>query len=741
MRNPDASRFPCLLPRRLNGAATAAVLLALALLPAGCRSTPPAVRDAAPPAPEVGAVPAANPLAKPPPPDETALAAHEVAPPGTAARATWPARQAAPEEPPPTEYPSVLLAGIKDPDASVKVLFNFDAAPMSDVVPLFGALLNFHHLIDPGVKGALSMTLDTELTARQVWALFEHILWLSGAYASPNPGVIHVLPFNRMPQEQRLLVRHEPVPNVDVFILPVRHQKSAELLNLLKPFSTDGAVLTDLPRANALLVVETPANVAKLRELARRLDDRGEAAWPMRCLPCHAVDAEVLRDELYTLLPVLGYPVTDKSASGGEIKLTALARLQVLVVSAALPEVLDEVERWARELDRESENDGERMFFYNVRRSTAEHLNEALGTFFNASGRSSERAAASRSVSSRAAAPAGTTESPAAPRAPAATGARSTGERRTVFDNPVVVYADREQNRLTIRTTPRTYAMVEAVLRRLDVAPRQVLIEATVAEILLNKTTEFGFAYAAKTRWGDQDFRVALLNAGVSFLDDGGGVIDPATTGLAMLMNKGTDRMAFIKAVAGETNVRVISTPQIMATNDQEALINVGDRVPIVTGEQRDTTTSSTSGSVYQNIQYTDTGIILTVTPTITVENEVRLAITQEVSSAVETETSKINSPTIQTRKLQTQLTVPDGGTVLLGGLIRSRASDSHGGLPWIKDIPLLGRLFRDNNLVDNRSELLVMVTVNVVGPAAELDTVVARYRAALRELRAQRTP
>ena len=106
---------------------------------------------------------------------------------------------------PGTTYPDNLVKGIKDPDAKVKVLFNFDAAPVTEVVPLFGSLLNFSYLIDPAIKGSVTMTVDTEMTAREVWAMFEEILWLSGGYASRNPGYIHVLPMSKMPQERRLL--------------------------------------------------------------------------------------------------------------------------------------------------------------------------------------------------------------------------------------------------------------------------------------------------------------------------------------------------------------------------------------------------------------------------------------------------------------------------------------------------------------------------------------------------------
>lgn len=680
--------------------------------------------------------PPASPVAKATVPDESPLIVNQITPPKGRDIDTdtgFPQGEISqPVAQPRSEYPGTLIKGILNPDKKVKVLLNFDAAPLSEVVPLFANLLHFNFLVDPAVKGAVTMTVDSEMTAKEVWGMFEHILWLSGAYASRSPGVVNVMPFKKMPRERHLLAKHEPLANVSVVVLPVRFGKSSEMLRHLQPFLTDGATVEDLTDLNSLLIVESPVNISKIKELASLLDVRGDADWPHMAIRCRDVDAETVKGELDRLLPVLGFPITDATPSQGRTKVIALPRLQVLVISAALTEVLKEVERWVRLLDRQDASEQENLYFYNVRHSTADHLAEALPVFFNNTSTTSRkpRTSNTKSVSSKATAPgsASVTKS---------SRARDDEDGSSIFDSGMIIYADSEQNRLTIRTTQRAYAMVNALLRRLDMPPRQVMIQAIVADITLTKSTEFGFSYAAQDLYQDYLIKYATLGAG-AFSETGLPPTPAAfTNGMAMSFQKGDDKLGFIRAVAGDSNVSVLSAPQILATNDNEAIIKVGDRVPIVTGDYSNVT-GINDGTIRRNIEYTDTGVTLTVTPHISAGNEVKLDVVQEVSDAVKTESSGIDSPTIQTRKLSTSLVVPDGGTVLFGGLIKNKETKSRNGIPVLMNIPFLGPLFRSNVNTNTRSELLVLITANVVQDSSAMERLTERYKIALKKISEQ---
>ncbi len=685
-----------------------------------------------------------------------------------------------------TEYPENLIKGMVDADQQLEVQFSLDAMQISEIVPLYANLLNFSYLVDPGVKGAVTMTVDSTMTAREVWEMFEHVLWLAGAYASRNPGFVHIMPFNKMPQERRLLGRHDPQANVHVQLVAIFNTKSAEMAGMIQPFVTPGAAITNIARLNSLLVVEAPTNMPKLLDLIEILDGPGESAWPHLCIQCREVDAEVVRQELEMLLPVIGFSVSKATPSGGELKLTTLPRLQVIVASAAVKEVLEEVERWIKMLDREDAAEQESIFFYNVRHSSAERLSEMLSVFFNASATQSTRVSTSRSTSTRAqdttASAIGGSRTQTAAQPPAVAARQTTttaggargGESsatESVFETPVVVYVDDVQNRLTIRTTQRTYAVVKALLERQDVPPRQVMIEAVIAEITLGANTQYGFAYAAKHHgswWTGYNTTGVNIDAGLPKTGDEASAatqytitkttegttteltaavdtaaklfnfaIDKAAFGVggATALQLKDDSLAFIKAVAGDSNTRIISAPQIMAATGEEARIEVGKEIAVITSEYYGGTTSDRATYEYRN-----TGTILTVTPYITAGNQVRVNIEQEVSSVIESNRTELTSPDISKKNLRTSLIIPDGGTVMMGGLIDTVRGESHTGIPYLKDIPYLGWLFRSNNKNSARQELLVLITVHVVDPASLSTTekLVRRYEAAIKEIKAQ---
>lgn len=680
-----------------------------------------------------------------------------------------------------SEYPRDLITGMIDPSQKVPVDFVNDATQLGLIVPQFAHLLNFNYIIDPDLmeKGAVTGAIVAEMTGEEVWDLFEHVLWLSGAYASPNPGFIHVLPFSKMTTERRLMTKHKPQPNVQVQLIPMFNTKSAEMAGMLQPYLTPGATATNVPRLNSLLLVDAPMNMPKLLELVEILDSPGEAAWPHITIRCTEVDAETIKAELETLMPILGFAVSNQTPSGGELKLTALPRLQVIVASAALKDVLKEVETWVRMLDRADASAKEDIFFYNVRHGTAEQLSGMLQVFFNSSATTSTTTSQTKATSTRAAA--SDTERQAAGNRPAtgATTPRPTpGTPRkieepqsdSVFETPVVIYVDDVQNRLTIRTTQRAYAAVKALLERQDVPVRQVMIEAIIAEITLGRNTEFGFAYAAKhgSYWygyNGTGTKISTLlpklgdNAGDPTIpaddDDDSDGADPDATiaqdladnfynfvvdgsvlggpGISAL-NLKDDALAFVKAVAGEANTKVISAPQIMAATGEEARIEVGKEVAIKTtqyyGENDDRA----------NYEYRNTGTILTVTPYITAGNMVRVQIEQEVSSVIESTRAELDSPDISKKNLSTTLTIPDGSTIMMGGLIDTVRSESSSGVPFLKDIPYLGVLFRSNSKTSGRQELLVLITVHVVDPSSRnaTESLARRFQAALDEIKHQ---
>ena len=681
-----------------------------------------------------------------------------------------------------SEYPDNLIKGVPDPETVLEVGFVFNGDSIDVVTKTFASenMLNFSYLVDPAVKGAITMEIKTQMTARETWATFEHILWLAGAYASKNPGFVHILPFDKMPKERRIFADHEIQPNVIVDFLNIRYKKSADISNLIKPFLTDGATVTDLVDSNTLIVVEAPANINKIRELVKRLDNKGERAWPVKCFSCRDVDAEELTAELLLLLPILGLPVaTGTGSSGGAIKITALPRIGIIVVSAALEEVVDEVGNWIRSLDRSDMMDREEIYFYNVRHSTVEKLSASLDAFFNTvTSASPSSASTTKSTSSKASATSGsgsTTPSSSTTTAGRnSTQTRNTGSTArtsnsgskdegknslttTVFDTEVIVYTDDESNRITLKTTPRTWNLIKLFLERQDVPPRQVAIQAIITEIKLDKSNEFGISYsleraflngtlAAGTFGADTVLKSSaagsLIGGGTTTTTDtttttAGDTLNALTsTGLGLLFNnKAGDTLAFLKAYAGEGNTRVLSEPQLVVLSGAEGFMQAGESVPIAS---ESTSYTDSDGNFSTNFEYQDVGVIMTVTPYITAGHDVRMIIEQEVSSV--SKNADTTNPTISKKKVSSELVVADNSTLLMGGMIQNTNTNGRYGIPLLKDIPYLGFLFGYNNTSNVRTELLILLTVNVLDSKHPQEELVRRYKASLEEIAKSRT-
>ncbi len=669
-------------------------------------------------------------------------------------------------------YPDNLLKGLPDPEAEVELKLAFNAADLSDVVAAFAApeMLNFSYIVDPAVKGAVTLSVDTKMTARDAWETFEHILWLSGAYASMNAGFIHILPFEKMPQERRIFADHAVQPNVIVDFIPIKYRKSADVLAQLRPFMTAGASATDSVDTNTLIIVEAPANIEKLRELVSLLDNKGERDWPCRAFQCREVDADIVAAELQSLLPVLGFPVAPATgSSGGAVKVVALPRVRCVVVSAAMQEVVGEVGKWVKILDRSDTMDREEIFFYNAEHATVGTLCNALSAFFNAeitisetsssasrssslSSTSTSRNNSSNSNRSRTTGTTGMstssttgTSNASRNRTTTTTGGNRNGTdetvNKTVFERPVTVFGDEELNRLTIKTTPRTWVLVKTFLKRHDEPPRQVSIKAIIADITLNNNTEFGVTYAMTKLLHRNRYAAggAWSGAGApSILGTVNELSDElgnwgSGDGLGLIFSKAetNDPLSMVRAVAGNGNTKILSEPHLVVVSGSQASIQSGEQVAVPT---QTTNYTSSSGNMSTNYDYKDIGVLMTVTPYITAGNAVRLTVEQEVTY-MKANSYSTTAPDFTKKKVTTEMTLQDASTILLGGMIRNSDTLTRTGIPLLMDIPLLGYLFGSTVHRTERTELLVLITVNVIDNENFQDELIRRYKASLEEI------
>ena len=294
-------------------------------------------------------------------------------------------------------------------------------------------------------------------------------------------------------------------------------------------------------------------------------------------------------------------------------------------------------------------------------------------------------------------------------------------------NGPVKVVASKANNSLLIRATPNDYERVEATLARLDTAPWQVLIEASIAEVTLNDQLRYGVQYFLQQNSLAASFTSAAQTALLP---------NPITPGFNFLFTPGSSAIT-IDALSRLTSVKILSSPSVVVQDNSEAVLTVGSEVPTQTQQQQSTTAAN--APIVNSIEYRNTGVILQVRPRINSNQAVSLEIAQEVSRVDDASTSGANSPLTPTfiqRKITSRVNVQSGQTVVLGGLIQDSEERGRDRVPILGEIPVLGNLFGTTSNVNIRTELIVFITPRVIRNPEDARDVSEELRARLRSLR-----
>jgi general secretion pathway protein D len=371
------------------------------------------------------------------------------------------------------------------------------------------------------------------------------------------------------------------------------------------------------------------------------------------------------------------------TVSGGGLRVVPLDRLGAVALLARDGATLDRAYGLVRQLDRPREANATRLFIYRVQNRSAEALATSLSQLFG------QQAGEDASLGFEADAP------------------------RIVVDG--------ERNALVISAPSRRFQQLVDLIRQLDAAPVQVLVEATILEVALNDALRYGVQFAFESGELFDDRRAgAVLSSSASPL------IAANLPGFAFSIGTAIAPDVIIDALDDVSDLRVVSSPKLLVRDNQSATLQIGDQVPIVTQSSVGTADDS---RIVNAVEYRDTGVTLTVTPRVNAGGFVSLDVLQEVSSVAETTTSGIDSPTISRRAITTNVTVRSGQTVVLGGLIQDRSLIGRSGVPVAVDVPVIGPLFGRRNQSDSRSELLALLRPHILSAPAQAADLTERLR------------
>lgn len=498
-------------------------------------------------------------------------------------------------------------------------------------------------------------------------------------------------------------------PGIRVQVVELKYIGAEEMKTILEPLTRPGSVLRADAARNNIVIVGTDQDLRSMRDAIEVFDIDGMRGRSVALHPLkHAKPGSVANE----LTSIFG----DGGKESSLVRFIPNERLNAVLVMASRPVYLSRAAAWIRKLDQAAPTNGEQLFVYQIQNRPAKELAQVLQAVLSGG--------ATDSTLPQAVAPDLQQASLKEPAKESVTADQSAvqhsfGQGDGEGLNVPSVVADVENNALLISTTEQNYHRIEQILRQLDALPIQVMLEAVIAEVRLNDELKFGLRWAVES--GKFRFNLSNLASGLAGAAMPGAAFGFVSDNIQVTLN----------ALASITDVNIISSPTIMALNNQKATLQVGDQVPIVT--QQATGVETVSARVVNSVTLKDTGLILNVTPRINASGRVLLDIDQEVSNVVKTTTSGIDSPTIQQRRLTTKVIVNDGESIALGGLIQERNSLDRAQVPLIGEVPLLGNLFKNKTDTISRTELIIFIRPRVVRNITEAREVTAEFREKLR--------
>lgn len=599
------------------------------------------------------------------------------------------------------------------------VSFHFDSADLLDVVRLFMGFLGNDYILHPDVGGKVTMEFDDSLDNKGLLDLLQGVLRTQGAALIDHGSVLEILPLSSVPTAiddggLDIAGGRKPLRGQSIKAFHLRFISANELAKIIKPFLSKGAMLSVHERSGIFLVSDYPHTLAKISQLVALFDVSTFAGLKLKMYQLKYVEADTMVEELDKLAKSVGLAADKQANPNNTLSFLSFSRLNLLLALTRNDQLLNFADLWVGELDRElalpiKAEKHEGVFVYYVQNGVAANIVDVLkGLFGDGNTAEKDKAAKNKNKNKNITKLNSGLEKEVKKKLPpeAVSG---------TMEGPVSFVVDETTNAILVRSLGSDYRKIMPVIKKLDLFPRQVLIEATIAEVLLDESTKLG------VEW--QYIAHGLLGTGASgtvSLDSGLGTINASGesligSGFSYLISN-TDRFtAMVKALAAKNRVNVLSSPHVLASDNQPAKIDIGEEVPIVTSEYRTNEAASTANTVDKTIQYRDTGIILEVTPHINENGMVRMDLRQEVSELSDKTVEGVNSPIFRKRVATTTLSVKDQQTIVIGGLIRQSNTKSDSGIPGLNRIPGLKYLFGYEGKAYNSAELMIFITPHVI--------------------------
>ena len=643
------------------------------------------------------------------------------------------------------------------------------------VSQILGTMLGLNYSIDPAVKGTVTLRTSQPLTAAQLLPALQTILGSVGAALVQSEGLYRVVPA-------------ATAGGAGSMVMPLNYVSADDLAKVLQPLAGANAKISAEPDLNVLLISGDPGQVQSLAELVRTFDTDALAGQSYAVLPVASGNAKDFADAMTDSFRGKG-----GSSLGGLVRVVPLPRMNAVLVVSPQAGYIDAARRVFELIERQRRTTVRVWHTFYLQNSNANDIAYTLqmaftpnsvtalpqaatqgngypggiqgGGFAGRSGLGASGAGGAGATGAGALGGAGAggpgagglgsagggvtglgganplapslgqggaagggagTPSPIQPTANPLLGGLDQGSQTDTTDT-MRILPSAQNNAVLVFGTEQENETVAAMLRKIDITPMQVRIDAVIAEVTLNDNLQYGTQFFFKAG----GINGILNNATANVTSVANTVLGSTFPGFLISGNGQGGAPLAISALQAVTRVNVLSSPQITVVDNQPARLQVGALVPYLTASSQSTLTAN--APVINSIAYQPTGVIMQVTPRVNSGGQVTLDVSQEVSNVDATPTtSGINSPTFTERSITSRVVVQDGQTLGLAGLIQDNTSKGNQGIPWLKDIPILGVLAGTQTNTRVRTELLVLLTPHVIRDQTDARALTEDLRSAL---------
>lgn len=659
-------------------------------------------------------------------------------------------------EPPPEYDPygdAIKIAG--QPDADQLISLNFNNEPIESLLKaLFADTLKLNYILDSEVSGNITIVTKTPFPKKDLFDVILLVLKLNGFAVTRAGDYYLIIPTGEVMKYMLPTKSGEkaedikPSERIISQVVQLKYLSTADVTTIITPMKSDDTQLITLDAANIIIFTGPASNIRRMMEMIEVMDIE-TSQEEFRIFQIKYADANDIMSTLQTLfqkkvgrksVPGQSQSAASHSRRTDRSKATGRATSEpgIMAVGGGSDEpviIVDErsnslmvfgsardmefIQRIIDIFDVDMYSHQE-IFIYYVENAEAAELKTILEDLYKGQKADSKK---NKGTS-------GASWDPSVNRyrdektGKFVKGPAESSEGSTTMDThsgeiigDFNISVDERTNALIIQSTYRNYKILENMIKKLDVVPKQVLIEVLIVEVTLDDSMNLGFQWNLRSEGtvGDNTFSsTTSTNFGVG-----------EGTGVNWTVFEPTRFNSILNAFAADSRIEILSNPHLLCSNNTEAKIQIGDEVPTLTSQavnQTGTVPTNQNYNYYTSqVEYLSTGIILAVKARVNEARMVSIEINQEVSEAQQNELADINSPTIRKRVLETSVTVRDNQTIVMGGLMSNKKTNSDQGIPLLSKIPFLRWLFGSESRETTKKELILFITPHVIGTPFEI--------------------